>query len=403
MLRKLSACLLTALSITLSPAATAANISGDVRGVSLQYLDTGARDLPWILKNLDNPAYPDLRPKLDNLLAKYRSAGVNWIRLLVAADHLNNQWPGQSYPANAANDAAINEQIAKVNRLMEITRTGSNAGRFTIEVVLMTPRNSADLFTDPGPNYTNDWAWLQKWINGLQYNNLGMVMLGGDLSPCDEQGCEAGAASPTHASNHGAWIKKIWQYKQQQYPSLNASYEIIGVDTALTLEQRPNRFDRIRKVVPWINANTPSNPVIAAAMYVRLLPGTPWEGYRDETNLLLKAFHEIPGNAKSLWIDEFGMPTGPCYKGDLTACGTWTTQDQRNAYQGYLGASVCYYQHRYPKFAWTTGVGAAEKDPRIAGDAGRVFGLVTSYTSNTPNMRPAWSDLSLYYNLQACP
>ena len=62
----------------------AGNVSGDVRGVTFFYLDGGGQDFPWVL---DNQYNSDARTKIDNLLATYRRAGVNWIRLLIATDH----------------------------------------------------------------------------------------------------------------------------------------------------------------------------------------------------------------------------------------------------------------------------------------------------------------------------
>ena len=73
-------------------ATTATGVNGTVRGVTFYYLDGAANpyaDPPipsqgfqWVL---DHQYDPDVRERLDNLLAAYRAAGVNWIRLLVAS------------------------------------------------------------------------------------------------------------------------------------------------------------------------------------------------------------------------------------------------------------------------------------------------------------------------------
>jgi hypothetical protein len=108
---------------------------------------------------------------------------------------------------------------------------------------------------------------------------------------------------------------------------------------------------------------------------------------------VLDAYHSV--SSKPLWIDEYGKSIGSCVINGQN-CGTWTEQDQRNAYQGFLGASVCWRQNRYFKFAWVAG-----RDYPYDGQ--EWFGLVSTFNGDKPFMRPAWYDLGLYYNLQACP
>jgi hypothetical protein len=341
-------------------------VSGTTRGVSLFYLDGANEDFPWILAHQYDPL---VRSRIDALLALYRRDGVNWIRLLVAHDHF---LPSEVEPVPG--DALIK----KVNDFIAITYSGANAGKFHIELVLTTHRDAAGLYTDVAP-YKHDKRWLQTWINRLDYTDLGMVMLAGDLSPCYLSGCE-GDKTPVDALpiNHGQWIKSIWAWKQSSLPGLNASYEVIGVQSASN-----NNPELISKLASWMNRNTPSNPVIAASLYVSLPTGSTWQTYAQTTSAILDSYSLT--STKALWIDEFGKAYGD----------HWSAQDQRAAYQGFLAASVCQRPNHYAKFAWATGRDAAN----IRGDE---FGLVESFNGTIPVMTKAWNDLAQYYTLETC-
>jgi hypothetical protein len=125
----------------------------------------------------------------------------------------------------------------------------------------------------PGPSsdFKPDWTWMNEWITKFNYTNLGIIMLGGDLSPCLLSGCEGEAAAEALPRNHGAWIKAMWAAKEANHPRLNASYEVIGVQ-----KRSNNSPELIKKLATWINTATPSNPVVAASLYVVLPPGSSW-------------------------------------------------------------------------------------------------------------------------------
>lgn len=356
-----------ALAIVMGSArADDAHVAGDVRGVTFFYLDGERQDFPWVL---DNQYDPNVRARIDNLLAEYRRAGVNWIRLLVATDHFPRQ--GDIHPLPSA------ALVRKVNDFMAITRSGPNAGRFTIELVLI-PQQRNWLFTDVPP-YTRDKAWFAAWLKGLDYTNLGMVMFGGDLSPCLLSGCEGEPGAHPVANNHGSWIRSMWAWKDVNHPSLNASYEVIGVQAASN-----NSPDLIAKLARWMDVHTPTNPIMAASIYLDLPSGSSWQDYAHATVRILDAYHSA--SPKPLWIDEFGQSFGT----------DRTLQDQRAAYLGFLGASVCWRRNRYARFAWVAG-----NDYPYTGR--NWLGLVARFDGNTPVMRETWSDLALYYTLPACP
>lgn len=337
-----------------------AKISGDVRGVTFFYLDGGREDFPWVLEHQYEPV---VRAKIDNLFTKYREAGVNWIRLLVATAH---------FPKSYIYPVPSQDLIKKVNDFVAITRTGSNAGKFKIELMLIPDQNNDGKFTDIPP-YSTDKAWYKAWFDNLNFSNIGMIMLGGDLSPCYLSGCEVEALP----RNHGAWIKSIWAWKDANYPKLNAAYEVIGVPS-------DNNPQLIEMLASWISAKTPSVPVVAASLYVTLPSGSHWTYYADATLRILDAYHSV--SSKPLWIDEFGKSLGK----------NWNAQDQDSAYAGFLAASVCLRPWQYPKFAWVAG-------NDWPGDGKNFFGLVSGFNGTTPIMWPAWNNINLYYNLETCP
>lgn len=369
----------TALAMLLAGAASARTPPVVVRGVDFYYLDGSgnryatpkveSQGFAWVL---DHQYDPDVRARIDSLFAKYRAAKVNWIRLLVAADNLHS---------DDVEPLPTPELIQKLNDFVAITRSGLNAGKFHVEIVLVPGSGFQDI--------DHDKQWLKAWLDNINYSNVGMVLLGGDLSPCLLSGCEGDAGASATAIRHGAWIKQIWAWKEANYPNLNASYEVIAVQSASN-----NNPALIAKLANWSDANTPGNEVLAVSMYVSLAPGSTWQQYATATNAILDAYSAA--SSKPLWIDEFGKS-----RGTDTGGTTWTLQDQRNAYQGVLGATFCQRTVTYATFAWVAG----RDYPYDYDSTGRARynGLVEVWNGSTPTMSATWNDLSLYYRLTTCP
>lgn len=208
-----------------------------------------------------------------------------------------------------------------------------------------------------------------------------MIMMAGDLSPCLLDGCYGDPslpASATHQRNHGSWIRELWAWKEANYAGLNVSYEVIGNQGG-----SGNDPNLIKKLAVWNDTYTPSNPILAASLYIDLPTGSQWPAYSTALQNILAAYHSATG--KMLWIDEYGRAIGD----------VGTEQDQVESYAGFLGASVCVYQNYYPKFAWVGGRDYPYNNLHS-------FGLVSSFSGNIPVMRPAWDYLALYYHLQSC-
>ena len=358
--------MMTLIAALASPVSASTNIGDTAKGVTFFYINGGSEDFPWVLTHQHEP---EVRARIDALLARYRSAGVNWIRLLISHDYFSD---GEVEPVPSA------ALISKVNDFIAITHTGANAGHFHVEVVLTTHRDAHGLYTDVPP-YTHDKRWLQSWIDHLDYTNLGMIMLAGDLSPCYLSGCygDSNAAQPL-PMNHGEWITSIWAWKQAHRPNLIASYEVIGVQSL-----SDNNPALIRKLALWMDVHTPTNPVMAASLYVSLPPGATSRSYEEATHAILQSY--ASASHRALWIDEYGKSVG----------GQWTTEDQRAAYQGFFRASLCQAQPPYAEFAWVGGRDYPYKE-------GEWFGLVDSFNGATPLMMPAWKDLTLFYTMKNC-
>lgn len=365
-------------------ASTTTGANGTVRGVTFYYLDgaanpysnppTPSQGFEWVL---DHQYDPDVRARLDNLLATYRAAGVNWIRLLIASNNFSAQ-DMEPVPSDA--------WIKKLNDFLAITRSGDNAGKFHIEIVLV-PLRTNGLIADTPP-YSHDKAWLKKWIDNINYTNVGQIMLGGDLSPCLLSGCQGSSGASVVANNHGAWIRSIWAWKDANYPTLNASYEVIGIQ-----DQSNNNPALISMLAHWSDLYTPTNPIMSAALYVTLPPGATWQQYATAFTAILDSYASASG--KNLHIDEYGLARGTGSDGI-----TRTLADQRAGYQGMLGAMVCWRHKDYAKFAW---VASRDYPYDVAPGRARWYGLVDSFNGNMPVMSPTWSDIKLYYTLQSCP
>lgn len=335
-----------------------------VRGVTFFYLDGKQQDFPWVLEHQREPA---VRDRIENLLDMYRSAGVNWIRLLIATNHFPDRSAIHPVPSSSL--------IQKVNDFMALTRSGENAGQFTIELVLV-PEQKNSRFTDTAP-YERDKRWYKTWLDQLDYTNLGMVMFGGDLSPCLLSGGEGEPGSESIPQNHSAWIKALWDWKVANYPNLYASYEVIGIQTG-------SRNDPmlIQKLATWIKTHTPSVPVVSASLYLELPRGSSWHDYADATARILDTYNATFPDMP-LWIDEFGKSQGQ----------DWTLEDQKIAFTGFLTATIA-WQHKspYPVLVWVGGNDAPY-------DGKNTFGLVAGFDESKPRMQPAWAEVERFYRL----
>ena len=346
-------------SCTASPSSASA---GSVRGIDLYYLDGVGQDLGFILEHQDEPA---VAQRLNALFCSFLGAGVNWLRF-----HVSANYNGAGYPSV---DPVL---LDRVNRFLARTRAGTLAGKFTVEVMLIGKRDATTDFYVDAPPYANDKQWIATWMRGLDRTNVGRVMIAGDASPCGwDNGFVCAPNAPPLNNNHGAWLRDVWPWFEGAFPNVVGGYEVIlNADPGL-----------IEATTPWILANTPSVPDVAASMYFDLPAGTPWQAYADRMTTALSAFEGVAGG-KRLWIDEYGSGVS----------ATRSAADQSNAYAGILAAlSACRSSVDYPRFAWVGG--------RDYPGNGTSFGLVDRFDGSTPRFQPAWESVSLYYGLDRCP
>jgi hypothetical protein len=362
----------------LVPRPAAAQVSGNVRGVSLFYLDGLDQDIRFILdKSWDDD--PIVKAKLDNLFAAYRTAGVNWVRLLIAVDRMPDPYP--DIPTDPGN------MIDRVNKFMRDPR----AAGFKFELVFFT-RNCGHFYDGSLVGYAPDKTWLTHWFTRLDQAHMGMYMLSGDLVPCQWNGtrvaCYGEPDDTPLAHNHGHWIKAMWPWARATFPNLPINYEVAAGGGP------ESNFEQLRRIAAWVTANTPDVPAVAASLYLTQPPsGTGWVTFANQYTQMLNVYHSV--TAKPLWIDEFGTDIQTNKR--CQSPGARNECDQNEYYAGFLAATTCWTNRVYPKFAWLAG----NDYPYVLGSW---FGLFKGFDAqNKPVPRPAWTNLSLYYNLQQCP
>lgn len=369
MKKMLSALALAIICATSIAPAVAANATGDVRGVTFFYLDGERQDTPWVLDNIDSPL---VQTRLQNLFDSYKQKGINWVRLLIGRDHLSASKPDSYW-------------ISRFNQLLQITQNK----QLGVEVVLVPSVNQGYMATDR----TYDKQWLHSWITGMNYTNIGLVLITGDASPCGFVNattvkCEGEAGVLPLNKNHGEWIKDVWRHVKNTYPSLNVGYEIIGVDSHNTSPEL------LKRSAMWANANTPDIAVFAASLYFSLPTGSSWQAYNAKTLELINAYKSVA--TKPLWIDEYGFAVDVRNSYPGVNNFTPTYADQKAYYDGFLSATTCFSQDRWAKFAWVAGNDAPY-------DNQKKLGLVTGFVNNYPQWTPAGDVVGQYYNLTACP
>lgn len=364
----------------------ASEVRSSRRGVTFFYLDGASQDFPWILANQSNAT---VRARIDNVLSAYRTAGVNWIRLLVAADHFGSysqSWPNVNY---------TNTLVSQLNNFLAITRSDANAGAFNVEIVLVTKHKAGDLFFDSAP-YLNDKAWITQILNGINYGNVGMVLLSGDATPCGWSAaagafrCEGEAGVTDHDKNHGEWIKTVWPWARAKWPSLAMSYEVV-------VGEKVRDYELLKKSIRWIKSKTPSVPVIAMPLYFDQpqaggpASGSPSSAWSARTREFFAMARSEAGTTP-IWIDEFGLPIDI----DGVAPAEYTEIDQRSAIEGFLVATQCEMGGDNGAFAWVAGNDFPYNQKAV-------FGLLRGFSNNTPLWRSAWTPLSYYFQRGVCP
>lgn len=357
---------------TTPPSTGSTPVAGTVRGVTFFYLDGINQDFPWVLENQYNPA---VRAKIDGVLAGYRQAGVNWIRLLVSANHR-----GYYKYLDKTNPVPDDSLVRQVNDFTAITRSGENAGKFNIELMLIAQTDTDGLFMDAAPSYSKDKQWYASWISKLNYSNIGLVMFGGDLQPCGWEpvnGFKCGdASSRAIVKNHAKWIVGMWNWLKQTYPNLNVNYEVIGGGDVFGM--------LLNATAKWQLQNTPSIPATAASIYFDLPPGSTSQQYATTTRAILD-YYKV-ASTKPLWIDEYGKSISTQY----------SITDHANYTAGFLATAVCGgYGAPAGIFAWHAGYDSSYQ--------GVSYGYASGFSGNNLVWRPAWASVQHYYTTATCP
>ena len=348
------------------------DISANVRGITFHFLDGWDHDLPWMI---ENQYTLEIRKKIERVLDTYDKAGINWLRILIAAHHR----PYYRY-VDSGNPIPSDTQVRQVNDFLALLRSDRFAGKFKIEIVLIPEMNSDLSFRDSAP-YNLDKQWLNFWMNNLDFTDIGLVMIGADLMPCAWEGSQIGfrcgnASAVTVTQNHARWIEAVWPWARQNWPNHNMSYEVIAGSSTLAATT----------MATWISQHTPDVSLASASMYFDLPIGATIEDYKTYWRDVITSFRN--SSVKPLWIDEFGKRIGTGY----------SETDQANFFMGFLEATACgSFPDTIPKLAWVGG-------DDYTSNRNIWFGLFSGYDSEqNPIVRPAWKALSKAYNAAQCP
>jgi hypothetical protein len=331
-----------------------------INGATFYFLDGYRPTFPSIIHNLDTH-----KPKLFNLLNAYKSAGVNWIRILIVCQHFGDKL---YHPDDPYTKPEIH--IQKVNEFMRFANT---VAPFTFEVLLDPRKTWPTTYFQDTPLYANDKVWYDKWISRLDFSTLGVIMLPGDLWPIQGEyafGDHHELVSPV-CYNNGHWIKEMMGYLHSKYPTMHINFELGLWGTTP---------ETVKKAVSWHTKYFPWTWWIAMPLYYSLPPGATWQEYRTGFSSLFSAYKQA--TSKPLWIDEYGLPI------TITPAGYYE-EDQEAYYHGILEAmKESGIQHA--RFAWVAG-----RDYPYNG--AESYGLVKSFSSDTPVWTPAWDQVKAYY------
>ena len=348
------------------------NITANVRGITFHFLDGWDHDFPWMA---EHQYELETRRKIEKVLDTFSKAGINWLRILIAAHHR----PEDRY-VESGNPIPSDKRVKQVNDFLTLIRSGRFAGKFNLEIVLI-PEMNGDLSFRDSPPYNLDKQWLKSWMNRLDLTSIGLVMIGADLMPCAWEGGAIGfrcgdASASTVTINHARWLESVWPWARQNWPNQNMSYEVIAGSSTLAAST----------MATWISQHTPDVTVASSSMYFDLPVGATVQDYKNYWRDVIVSFrnHSI----KPLWIDEFGKRIGTGY----------SETDHANFFKGFLEATACgAFPDTIPKLAWAAG-------DDYSSSRKIWFGLFSGYSLDmTPIVRPAWKALSKSYNAPHCP
>lgn len=355
-------------------------MSQPVKGATLFYLNgRDQEDLPQIIEKLSdgdsacNGTTSYIDERLDETLSSLKSAGVNWIRVLVGRQEYHTyrnkcgiDFDNDIYPVMSQT------YIDKLNYFL--SKLTSPQFNFKIELLLAGKQGFGEI--------NNDKLFFESILEGVSAKNIGLVMLGGDVQPL--------------ITSHGNWVKEMYSYfsthSNSKLRTFAYSFDTITYNTP----------QQMKSYVTWVKDNIPGIPVISINLYLRDAPSTSSSTYQNQIKAYLEAYDEV-GAYQPAWIDEYGFrlssPTEPQQYDHI---------DQWEYYGGFLAETRChsgYLKGRsYPSFAWTAGLDLHLANPSL--DTNRTpWGLFSGYnSSNEPIVYPAWNLFSNFNNLSTgCP
>jgi hypothetical protein len=344
-------------------------MNSPVKGISFFYLDGRVNEnLPALIQELP---YEDsaMAERLEKTIDEMRESGFNWVRILISKVHYSDF--DDIYPSISIKEAE------KINTFIDYFRSGDN--QFKIELVLDAGFIDGTRLRD----IENDAIFFQSILSQIDTTGIELVMLGGDLMPCnytslmlvDETLCDEDG--PGNNWNDAEWIRFQLSYftnhNLDKLRKLQYSFDTITYPTVKTF----------MTYLEWVKNNVIAfMPVVSVSGYYAQ-SGATESDYLAHFNALVNAY-EASGIDKPFLLDEYGF-----------ALEEIVSEKERFIYlKGFLQATRCRNgvdtSLFYPSMAW---VAASDQLGKITVPNGtKFYGLVDQYNSDSsPVVSQSWN------------
>lgn len=279
---------------------------GVVNGASLHCVtDCLAGAMPRHLPRIDEP---ETQRALHAILVEARGAGVNWIRLLLGANWMEDGYPVPSRASVRALSVLV-DMIRSYDMRVELVFVGWNeGGRFL--------------------SAAKDAAYIAAYMDVVA-DRVDLLLVGADLFMCDPGTliCADEAGADPVRQNHGDYMRAIWHLMKARYPGVPTGVAFIAASGVTSLAYTSRSAD-------WVVRAMPDAGTLYASLY--LPPAPTAEEQAEATRDVLR---ELAATGLDVFIDEFGVDIG--LVGDAAAV---------SYYEGTLSATC-----GIPRVAWTLG------------------------------------------------
>lgn len=340
------------------------SVSHPAKGVNFFYLNgRDQEDFVQVAEKLffgDNACKgirADISERFENSLKEIKSAGFDWVRLLVSKDFYNIYAPRCGFSMDEIYPVLADKHLSVLAQLVgKVAEHG-----LKIELVLSGTR----WFADP----RNDVRFFESILLGIPLEHVNMIILGGDVQP-------------SNAQYQADWLLQVLPH------FLNHKYSSLASQNYLFDTVTYRNKDQALAYVKWVKKHFPQLSYLPVNLYNRTLP--PSSSWRDYSTAL-KEFIAIYKQANlPLWIDEYGFRLS-----NESESVQYTEADRVAYLKGFYHALSCENPITAAYFIWTAGndrhVSFPDKDTDRT-----PFGLFRGYENNKPITTPAWDEVALF-------